>query len=214
MDRWISQFPEEERIVVLTETNRLLEQNYVDQAKFMEWEMYIETNADIVGENPQKTISRSQFLDIQTKGNSQKRLVPMVESYLQACGYTGVNTCAPGEVRNYFYLDDCLFTGMTLLKYARLLEQYFQKVKKCSEDINFVPIHPWCVDTLVSWCEIRNPWSSEQKDVGVIAAVKFEKVFEWLIGWLYRNQLHLSGNEVLYDSFILRREKRQQKIYT
>ena len=94
-----------------------------------------------------------------------------------------------------------------LLKYARLLEQYFQEVKKCSEDINFVPIYPWCVDTLVSWCEIRNPWRSEQKDVGVIAAVKFEKVFEWLIGWLYRNQLHLSGNDVLYDSFILRREE-------
>ena len=56
-------------MVVLTETNRLLEQNYVDQTKFMEWERY-----------------------------------------------TGVNTCAPGEVRNYFYLDDCLFTGMTLLK--------------------------------------------------------------------------------------------------
>ena len=69
VDRWISQFPEEERMVVLTETNRLLEQNYVDQAKLMEWERY-----------------------------------------------TGVNTCAPGEVRNYFYLDDCLFTGMTLLK--------------------------------------------------------------------------------------------------
>lgn len=33
VDRWISQFPEEERMVVLTETNRLLEQNYVDQAK-------------------------------------------------------------------------------------------------------------------------------------------------------------------------------------
>lgn len=490
VDRWISQFPEEERMVVLTETNRLLEQNYVDQAKLMEWERYIETNADIMGADPQKTISKSQFLDIQTKGNSQKRLVPMVESYLQACGYTGVNTCAPGEVANYFYLDDCLFTGMTLLKdvghwletenpnpgstlkiiyiagyngalsyvkkrleeicapkhikakihlmreykndmrqpqpydilwprtvkgdpyvdqymahleelkassgrsgigfrkgysdgeselftsgynryvleqalmkkgayicslsengndkmkpmgykhdislgfgaffatdynisnncplafwwgstektgtvleqwypllprevnvktmpieyiqdaekvpeelceklkgmhyssfsfeqrqwaieplikngawnfvgvmrvdeqvflclpksvsvrngesqeekeqrllkYARLLEQYFQEVKKCSEDINFVPIYPWCVDTLVSWCEIRNPWSREQKDVGVIAAVKFEKVFEWLIGWLYRNQLHLSGNDVLYDSFILRRE--------
>ena len=93
-----------------------------------------------------------------------------------------------------------------MLKYARLLEQYFQEVKKCSEDINFVPIYPWCVDTLISWCEIRNPWSSEQKDVGVIAAVKFEKVFEWLIGWLYRNQLHLSGNDVLYDSSILRRE--------
>ena len=116
VDRWISQFPEEERMVVLTETNRLLEQNYVDQAKLMEWERYIETNADIMGADPQKTISKSQFLDIQTKGNSQKRLVPMVESYLQACGYTGVNTCAPGEVRNYFYLDDCLFTGMTLLK--------------------------------------------------------------------------------------------------
>ena len=69
VDRWISQFPEEEKMVVLTETNRLLEQNYVDQTKFMEWERY-----------------------------------------------TGVNTCAPGEVRNYFYLDDCLFTGMTLLK--------------------------------------------------------------------------------------------------
>ena len=116
VDRWISQFPEEERMVVLTETNRLLEQNYVDQAKLMEWERYIETNVDIMGADPQKTISKSQFLDIQTKGNSQKRLVPMVESYLQACGYTGVNTCAPGEVANYFYLDDCLFTGMTLLK--------------------------------------------------------------------------------------------------
>ena len=68
-----------------------------------------QTNVDIMGADPQKTISKSQFLDIQTKGNSQKRLVPMVESYLQACGYTGVNTCAPGEVRNYFYLDDCIF---------------------------------------------------------------------------------------------------------
>ena len=102
VDRWISQFPEEERMVVLTETNRLLEQNYVDQAKLMEWERYIETNADIMGADPQKTISKSQFLDIQTKGNSQKRLVPMVESYLQACGYTGVNTCAPGEVAELF----------------------------------------------------------------------------------------------------------------
>ena len=51
VDRWISQFPEEERMVVLTETNRLLEQNYVDQAKLMEWERYIETNVDIMGEN-------------------------------------------------------------------------------------------------------------------------------------------------------------------
>ena len=46
VDRWISQFPEEERMVVLTETNRLLEQNYVDQAKLMEWERYIETNVE------------------------------------------------------------------------------------------------------------------------------------------------------------------------
>ena len=52
MDRWISQFTEEERTVVLAETNRLLEQNYVDQAKLMEWERYIETNADIMGADP------------------------------------------------------------------------------------------------------------------------------------------------------------------
>lgn len=63
VDRWIRQFPEEERMVVLTETNRLLEQNYVDRAKLMEWERYIETNADIMGADPQKTISKSQFLD-------------------------------------------------------------------------------------------------------------------------------------------------------
>ncbi len=88
-----------------------------------------------------------------------------------------------------------------LLKYARLLEQYFQEVKKCSEDINFVPIYPWCVDTLVSWCEIRNPWSSEQKDVGVIAAVKFEKVCEWLIGWLYRN--HFISPEMTCSMIVL-----------
>ena len=94
--------------------------------------------------------------------------------------------------------------GKRLLKYAQLLECYFQKVKECAESVNFIPVNPYWTDNLVSWCETRTtPRKNEQKDVEVLAAVKFEKVYEWLVAWLYRNQIQLSENNVFFDSQIL-----------
>lgn len=492
VDRWIRQFPEEERLIVLTETNHLLEQNYVDEQRLADWARYVETNEEIMGADPKNTISKGQFLNIQTKGNSQKRLLEMLREHFAENGYPEMNSCAPEEAETYFYLDDCLYTGLTLLKdvdhwlatenprpgsilkavyiagyngafpyvkkkleekcaprnikpelylmkeykndvhqpqpydviwplkitgdpyvdqymehleevkaetgrsgigfrkayfaketgkeseqftsgynryvfeqalmkkgayicslsengnenmkpmgykndislgfgaffateynisnncplafwwgsvektgtvldqwypllpreanasvmpieyiqdaeevpedlywklkdvsyssfsfeqrqwsaeplikygvwnfvgvvrvedkvflclpksvsmkneesqtekekrllkYAQLLERYFQKVKECAESVKFIPANPYWIDNLLSWCETRTtPRKNEQRDVEVLAAVKFEKVYEWLVAWLYRNQIRLSENDVFFDSQIL-----------
>ena len=62
-----------------------------------------------------------------------------------------------------------------MLKYARLLGTVFSGSKKVLGGYQFCANLSVVCRHADSWCEIRNPWSSEQKDVGVIAAVRFER---------------------------------------
>ena len=67
--------------------------------------------------------------------------------------------------------------------------------------MKFIPANPYWTDNLLSWCETRTtPRKNEQKDVEVLAAVKFEKVYEWLVAWLYRNQIQLIENDVFFQT--------------
>ena len=102
-----------------------------------------------------------------------------------------------------------------LLKYADLLEKYFSEVRetiarttaenerKGRKVKSFEPVYPWCIDHLADWCRKMVDAEAVLPVLQVIAAVKFEKVFEWMLGRLFENQIVLEDNEVLLKSQIL-----------
>lgn len=53
------------------------------------------------------------------------------------------------------------------------------------------------------WCAQTEKEQADTVEVQIIAAVKFEKVYEWLLGWLYGNQISLFGEKVFFESKIL-----------
>lgn len=81
VDKWVNQFPVDERIVVLTETDNLLNHNYMRKRTIKELFDELWSTEEIMGTDPIKEISKIQFLNIQGKGNSQNRLVSLLERH-------------------------------------------------------------------------------------------------------------------------------------
>ena len=69
-----------------------------------------------MGANPEKYINHIQFLNIQRKGKSQKRLLHLIEEYYLREKHIRINKTNHAGVKKYIYLDDCMYTGFTLLK--------------------------------------------------------------------------------------------------
>ena len=91
-----------------------------------------------------------------------------------------------------------------LFTYADLLDKYFEKVRATAHVIkNFEPIYPWCIPELRKWCEKMVQSDAVLPVPQVIAAVKFEKVFEWMLGILFDNHISLNGTQVMFQSQIL-----------
>lgn len=64
---------------------------------------------------------------------------------------------------------------------------------------------PWNMvsQSVEQWCAQTEKEQADTVEVQIIAAVKFEKVYEWLLGWLYGNQISLFGEKVFFESKIL-----------
>ncbi|MDD6456233.1 MAG: hypothetical protein PUF59_06575 [Lachnospiraceae bacterium] len=117
VQRWIEQFPEEEQEIVLRGTDLLLSKNYVNEKRMEKmFEALWKADEEIMGDNPLRTLNHTQFLDIQSKGNSQKRLVEQIEKYYKEKKSALINKNNHKKVERYIYLDDCVYTGYTVLK--------------------------------------------------------------------------------------------------
>lgn len=116
VDTWIKQFPKEEREIILTETDNLLSRNYFKKSKIKKFFEEIWATQEIMGTNPMMFINQVQFLDIQTKGRSQKRLVKLLEDYYFKTKGALINKSNHANIKKYIYLDDCMYTGLTLIK--------------------------------------------------------------------------------------------------
>lgn len=91
--------------------------------------------------------------------------------------------------------------------YAKLLDLYLADVWEAAEkDQKCKPKKaPWNMVTqsVEQWCAQTEKDQADTAEVQIIAAVKFEKVYEWLLGWLYGNQISLFGEKVFFESKIL-----------
>lgn len=116
VDKWVIQFSNEHKEIILRETNRLLSCNYITESTIKEFFEVLWNSNDIIGKNKKESLQYIQFLDIQHKGNSQKRLVDLLERYYLETKKININKSNNINIKKYIYMDDCMYTGFTLIK--------------------------------------------------------------------------------------------------
>ena len=115
VNRWVNQFDADDQLIILTEMDAIMKRFYFSK---MRVKAHIRNFiiSDIIGtRNPTTAVSQVHFLNIQTKGESQKELLKIVEEILQEdYGIALAEVSGKGDTTTYVYIDDALYTGNRL----------------------------------------------------------------------------------------------------
>ena len=110
VDRWVRQFTPADQVAFLREFDHVMQHTFLTKAEVTAFLSNLVTNAALAGANPATFWARSNFLQIQKAGQSQKEMVSLFGQCLQQqCGLKLAN-CGQADGA-YIYLDDVLFTG-------------------------------------------------------------------------------------------------------
>ncbi len=112
IDRWVKQFDEEVQLVILQEMDHILSKYFLTQEEAKTNLKSFLMSAEISGDNPQKSLRKINFLNIQTKGSSQRDLLRLADEILEEEFNLRLYRC--GGSNKYVYLDDCVYTGNRL----------------------------------------------------------------------------------------------------
>ena len=115
VDRWIRQFSnfgfdDKAQEDILREMKHILNSYYISRNLAQNILTRVLTSSELFGDNPIEKIKNTQFLRIQTQGNSQKDLLNLCELILQSNYGLRLEDCGKSPTA-YIYLDDCLYTG-------------------------------------------------------------------------------------------------------
>lgn len=118
VDRWVRQFNkfgfnDEAQVIILGEMERILKSYYISRSFAQDFLANVLTSHKLFGTNPAKKIRNAKFLQIQSKGNSQKDLLSLCEPILQSNYRLSSRDCGSSP-NTYIYLDDCLYSGNTV----------------------------------------------------------------------------------------------------
>ena len=189
VDKWVNQFPVDERIVVLTETDNLLNHNYMRKRTIKELFDELWSTEEIMGSDPIKEISKIQFLNIQGKGNSQNRLVSLLERHYYKNKNVVINRNDHSNIKKYIYLDDCMFTGFTLIKDICNWIDYMDPNSDTQLDIVFLGIYNGNLDYVDR--QIKRKCSEKRISVR----------FYWM--YMYNNDLHnMPPYDILWPQYM------------
>ncbi|VVB87774.1 Uncharacterised protein [uncultured archaeon] len=118
IDRWIKQFPEADRIFILTELKSILAQRYFSKPKIIQGlEIIIRKVSIILGfATPADFLKVTSFIDHQPEGKSQKEFLALLKVISLTKFGLDISNHNPVNPRYFIYLDDLLCTGDTLFK--------------------------------------------------------------------------------------------------
>lgn len=123
VERWINQFQQNQDIILL-ETKKLLEKFYFSKDDISTFLNSVCTAKSIWGNDPEGAISDACFLNCQTKGESQRRLWKKIGKIVEdEYGLLIPKQVEYSSCSTFIYVDDCMFSGNTLLKDMQSLLQ-------------------------------------------------------------------------------------------
>jgi len=133
--RWVMQFEEDDRLVVLQETNRILKNNYITRASFQDYIATLVASEKFAGGNLHSFWSTVSLLNIQQKGNSQSELVGLLSQ--QVGDNFGLPPSINSNSSSFIYIDDFLFSGSRLVNDMRAWIEA-SSPQKCHVDVVFM----------------------------------------------------------------------------
>ena len=115
VDRWVSQFDEPVRVSLLDEVTHVFGKTYAPKLGVQRFLGNLVQSQKLTGGNPAEFWKNAKFLDIQTRGSSQREFLALFAVPLKE--QLGLELAQCGANPNCFvYIDDGIFTGMTLIE--------------------------------------------------------------------------------------------------
>jgi len=139
VERWLNQFDIADQPVILAEMDVITKRFYFSKVRVKEYiRKFIKE--EIVGRyNPKLVITQTHFINIQTRGNSQRTLLNIVDEILQEDYGFGIRAAHSDEgAKTYVYIDDALYTGKRL----------------CDDLINEASGHAWLKGKIPLGCKL------------------------------------------------------------
>lgn len=115
VDRWTRQFDQQGQVPILRELNHLLERSYLSYERVRRSLTIILESTNILGQISADRLRSIHFLDIQRKGSSQRDLLKLLDDISQERHEISIYECGMSNPNTYIYLDDCIFSGNTLI---------------------------------------------------------------------------------------------------
>lgn len=125
---WIRQFDEENQETILAEMDQILRKFYVTKAEAVTYLGELFEDEEIF-EDFEDNYEKIEFLNIQTRGQSQKELLELLDEVLLEKYGICTEECGSedSELTTYIYIDDCFFTGNRVY---RDIEGWIGRAKK------------------------------------------------------------------------------------
>lgn len=108
--RWADQFVAENQLPFLREFDHVIRQTFITEDAVRKFLNNLVRNDELVGADPNAYWARTNFLQIQKAGQSQKEMVKLFSEALEQQCNLKLNSCGSAEGQ-YVYFDDVLFTG-------------------------------------------------------------------------------------------------------
>ncbi|MCX2780604.1 hypothetical protein OQJ46_11860 [Microbulbifer thermotolerans] len=115
--KWVNQFDEPDRVIVLEETNRILRRTYFSKQNFFDFIDGLIKSTKFASEDQCSFWGNVSLLKIQQNGRSQSELLELAASIIESnFGFTPkINS----DSDHYVYIDDYLFSGNRLVNDLR-----------------------------------------------------------------------------------------------
>lgn len=114
VQKWLAQFDEGQRELLLREVNHALGRTYISRNTAEGFLRNLASSQDLTGGDPTNFWTNAKFLNLQTRGRSQSEFLSLFAGPLKEATGLELDKCGQTPAV-YVYLDDGIFTGMTLI---------------------------------------------------------------------------------------------------
>ncbi len=115
IEKWISQFDEDDQEFILQELSPILKDRYVSKKSIKVFlrAVIVKLQKNYEYKTPQKFLKDTVFLDLQDTGKSQTVMLKLLDEILQAEFDLKLEDCGSVNQKYHIYMDDILCTGNT-----------------------------------------------------------------------------------------------------
>ena len=111
IERWLSQFESKDQPIILAEMDRLMKRFYFSKQRVKAYLRKFIGDHIVGTQKPLSVLPYTHFLCIQTRGNSQRALLEIVDEIIQEDYGLSLASCGIDGAQTYVYIDDCIYTG-------------------------------------------------------------------------------------------------------